>query len=490
MIAEAMLFLLLASLTASLAAWLLASGSGRLGWAGRRWFWLAAVLLGPGLSGLALLRRAGLLQGPANSLAHDTTPIILSQPLEAVTLSIPSAGAPVQAVLAVLWTTSILLCGVMLIRSRRALTKSCRESTRSRLGTREILLSTRVGPAVLGVITPRIILPKWALELPGEHLRLVMVHEEEHIRAKDPAVLTAGLLAVALTPWNPVAWWMLRRLRGSVELDCDDRVLRRFPDRDTYGRSLLAVAERMSSLAPAPLAAFAERPGTLHQRIDAMTTRSNSLRSRLVGASLMLVGAAVGILACDVPDPMTGTTGEILPPEAPPSFDLDGPGDPPLIYVDGVRVDQSALAEFAPDGIERVEVIKGEAAEAAYGPEAASGVVLITLKEAQDEQQEEPTFTPFTQAPTLLNRDEVASALESEYPPLLREAGVEGTVMVWFHIGEDGRVLATRVQETSGHQALDEAALRVADQIEFSPALNRDDPVPVWVALPISFRVR
>ena len=45
MIAEAMLFLLLASVTASLAAWLLASGSGRLGWAGRRWFWLAAVLL-------------------------------------------------------------------------------------------------------------------------------------------------------------------------------------------------------------------------------------------------------------------------------------------------------------------------------------------------------------------------------------------------------------------------------------------------------------
>ena len=106
------------------------------------------------------------------------------------------------------------------------------------------------------------------------------------------------------------------------------------------------------------------------------------------------------------------------------------------------------------------------------------------------QQEEEPTFTPFTQAPTLLNRDEVASALESEYPPLLRDAGVEGTVNVWFHIGEDGRILATQVQESSGHEALDEAALRVAKQVRFSPALDQAEPVPVWVALPISFKVR
>jgi TonB family protein len=488
MIAGIMLFLLLVSAAGSLAAQLLESGSSRLGWAGRRWPWLAAMLLGPGLSGFALLRLTGLLQPPASPVGPDTPPIILSQPIEAITLSIPPAGVQTQTALGLLWAASMLLCGVVLIRSRRALTRRCHGSTRSRLGAQEVLLSTRLGPAVLGVITPRIILPKWALELPGEHLRLVMVHEEEHIRAKDPVVLTAGLIAVALTPWNPVTWWMLRRLRDSVELDCDDRVLRRFPDTDAYGRSLLAVAERVS-LAPAPLAAFTERPGALHRRIDAMTNRSTSLRSRILGASLMVVGAAVGILACDVPDPMTGSHAEPDLSEPLSDLNLDEPGDPPLIYVDGVRVDQSVLDRFTPDGIERVEVIKGEAAEAAYGPEASAGVVLITLKEAQDEQ-EEPTFTPFTQAPTLLNREDVTSALESEYPPLLRDAGVEGTVMVWFHIGDDGRVLSTRLQETSGHQALDEAALRVADQIEFSPALDREDPVPVWVALPISFKVR
>ena len=90
----------------------------------------------------------------------------------------------------------------------------------------------------------------------------------------------------------------------------------------------------------------------------------------------MVVGAAVGILACDVPDPMTGSHAEPDLSEPLSDLNLDEPGDPPLIYVDGVRVDQSVLDRFTPDGIERVEVIKGEAAEAAYGPEASAGVVV------------------------------------------------------------------------------------------------------------------
>ena len=98
-----------------------------------------------------------------------------------------------------------------------------------------------------------------------------------------------------------------------------------------------------------------------------------------------------------------------------------------------------------------------------------------------------PTFTPFTVRPDIMNRSEVARALEAEYPPLLRDAGIGGTVSVWFHIDDEGRVQRTQVNETSGHKALDDAALKVADIIEFTPALNRDKRVPVWISLPISF---
>jgi protein TonB len=101
-----------------------------------------------------------------------------------------------------------------------------------------------------------------------------------------------------------------------------------------------------------------------------------------------------------------------------------------------------------------------------------------------------PTFTPFTVAPSILNRNEVVRAMEREYPPLLRDAGIGGTVMVYFFIDENGSVQDNRVHETSGHQALDDAALAVAAQYRFSAALNRDKKVPVWVSFPITFQVR
>jgi len=101
-----------------------------------------------------------------------------------------------------------------------------------------------------------------------------------------------------------------------------------------------------------------------------------------------------------------------------------------------------------------------------------------------------PTFTPFTVRPDIKNPDEVARALEREYPPLLRDAGIGGTVDVHFFIDEEGRVQRTLVNRSSGHPALDNAAIAVANIMEFTPALNRDRRVAVWVSLPITFQSR
>ena len=111
-------------------------------------------------------------------------------------------------------------------------------------------------------------------------------------------------------------------------------------------------------------------------------------------------------------------------------------------------------------------------------------------QDLQEAISKEPTFTPFTVAPSILNRQEVVEAMEGQYPPLLREAGVGGTVRVYFLIGPDGVVQAARVDESSGHAALDDAAIRVARVFQFSPALNGDKEVAVWVSFPITFQTR
>jgi periplasmic protein TonB len=101
-----------------------------------------------------------------------------------------------------------------------------------------------------------------------------------------------------------------------------------------------------------------------------------------------------------------------------------------------------------------------------------------------------PQFTPMTVAPELRNRDAVARELIRTYPPMLRDAGIGGQPTVWFFIDENGRVVRTQLNTSSGYEALDRAALDVAGIMEFSPAMNRDRRVPVWVSVPIVFRAR
>ena len=98
-------------------------------------------------------------------------------------------------------------------------------------------------------------------------------------------------------------------------------------------------------------------------------------------------------------------------------------------------------------------------------------------------------ITPFTIPPRILNADAVVRALQREYPSVLRNSGIGGTVNVTFSIDEEGRVLATSVDQGSTYKALDDAALAVADVIRFSPAYNRDQRVAVRVTFPIVFEV-
>ena len=58
----------------------------------------------------------------------------------------------------------------------------------------------------------------------------------------------------------------------------------------------------------------------------------------------------------------------------------------PIIYIDGVRVDgdrDEALQQLNPDQIDRIEVLKGDAAKELYGNEARNGVIQIVTKSGE-----------------------------------------------------------------------------------------------------------
>ncbi|CAN5832162.1 hypothetical protein BH23GEM6_BH23GEM6_16860 [soil metagenome] len=103
---------------------------------------------------------------------------------------------------------------------------------------------------------------------------------------------------------------------------------------------------------------------------------------------------------------------------------------------------------------------------------------------------DQPTFTPREVEPVLLDRPGFGRLLERRYPAMLRDAGIGGTVVLWVFIDESGTVRNTRVTQSSGHEQLDAAARSVMQEARFSPALNREQRVPVWVQLPVTFQTR
>ena len=79
----------------------------------------------------------------------------------------------------------------------------------------------------------------------------------------------------------------------------------------------------------------------------------------------------------------------------------------------------------------------------------------------------------------------VLDSCRAARPPLARDNGVFGRVMIDALVGLDGRVVATRV--TRGVPMLDSAAVECARQYRFAPYLVGGRPSPFWVAIPVRF---
>ena len=107
-------------------------------------------------------------------------------------------------------------------------------------------------PVAVGMMKPRIILPK-SMNLDDKQLlRYVLTHEYYHIRRFD--MLWKLLLAFALCiHWfNPMVWVMFILASRDLELTCDEMVIRYFgaDTKTAYAYSLIGMAEQRSKFTP------------------------------------------------------------------------------------------------------------------------------------------------------------------------------------------------------------------------------------------------
>jgi len=462
-----------------------------------RWTWVVAFALALALPliGLFVPESRNVPQLVIWSLPEVASGMAAQSPVAGAASDAGRSLPAPEEVLASLWfLTSLGLAmriGLAYLRLRQA-----RVSWGvSNIAGTEVLISRDLGPAVTGFLRSAILVPAWVLELDEHRQRMIVAHELEHLRAGDHRLLLLALSACVLVPWNLPLWWGLRRLRLAMELDCDRRLLRAGADPRRYGSLLVEVGQRASTHRLA--AAFAERATALERRIHQLVQRAP--RYRAGRASLLaLVAAVLVALACGTRVPGPESAGIPV-------------GDPRAKLTGVVRDAESGqplmgvMVYFAGEGVGAmtaengryfiVQARPGDHVVVAEKQGYATARTTVTLEPDTinildfdlGRAGPRPHFTPFTVRPELKDRNAAVAAVDRHYPDSLKAMGIGGTANVWVYIDEEGRVESTRVQKSSGYETLDQAAMAAASEFEFTPALNRNQPVPVWIAIPITF---
>ena len=388
-------------------------------------------------------------------------------------LSVAPPGWGVNKVLLTLWGASSGLLALFLVYAMGVLQGRRREWRRASLDGIPVLLSRDVGPAVIGWRRLDIVLPEWIRELAEPARALILRHETEHVNRQDPRLLLRAFLVVVAMPWNPAVWFQLRRLRRAIELDCDARVVASGADVARYGSVLLDAVGRCNRGGLPAFAAFAERPGDLEARIEALTsTRPGAWRSRALAAAT--VAMALGAAACLMPDSLAPELS--TQPQRAAESSLEGiewvreklKGHPPADIVvlyrgpDGrllgsemmakpfpgarpQRVGPSYMEEVPTNSIESIEVVKGPA----LGVPGIDGVIVITLKAVVTVESLERKRLTHRAAQDLRQRVELAKAIAGPPP----KGTAAEPLYIWYQTGpDDGSI-------SSAGYAADRAAL-------------------------------
>jgi hypothetical protein len=342
MIAAWLAYALVIAALVSVAA-LIAERIARLRRLSGRWVWICALLLSVGLPLLFGLQSNRSSENTAAALvvmvAPRAPPVYAQSPIAWVggNAATPARRVTVDWWLLATWAAMSALVLATLTMGWLQLRRRLGSGIDGVVNGVPVTFTQDIGPAVVGIFRPRIVVPQWLLQEDAATQEIVVAHEQEHMRAQDIRVLGGALLMAVLLPWNLPLWWQLRRLRFAMEVDCDARVLRGGESPSPYSAVLLRVATRLVPL-HAAAAGISESASSLEKRIRIMHTPRRK-RWRLLAALFASCSVASIVVAASVASP---------PVMAPTSDELPLLPTPVAVWKDDEAALARAVTHFFP----------------------------------------------------------------------------------------------------------------------------------------------
>jgi beta-lactamase regulating signal transducer with metallopeptidase domain len=181
------------------------------------------------------------------------------------------------------------------------------------------LKAGKAGPAVVGVICPRIVMPDGAELYTNEERSVVRAHEWEHIERGDPRARAVMAACQCLFWFNPLTHLAAYLARLDQELACDAAVMRRRPGiRALYARTLM---KTQLAGAPLPFGCYWPARGRHPLEMRVALLRAGGRTRGALGSALVVAGVIAA----------SGLAWMAQPPIPQPAPIADPPGETALL---------------------------------------------------------------------------------------------------------------------------------------------------------------
>lgn len=80
--------------------------------------------------------------------------------------------------------------------------------------------------------------------------------------------------------------------------------------------------------------------------------------------------------------------------------------------------------------------------------------------------------------------------VKPHYPESARREGAQGVTLLKVRVLENGDVGQILIEQSAGHPDLDRSAAEAVKKWRFKPARAGNQPIAVWVVLPVRFELR
>jgi hypothetical protein len=276
----------------------------------------------------------------------------------------------------------------------------------------------------------------------------VLSHEGSHVARGDFYVLLLAGFNRCLFWFNPLSWWLVRRLTELAEIISDDAAIAVVGDRPSYAEILLDVAGQVGRVpaARAPIALAMARPRTVRQRVERILTATGlptsmgwGKRARFATCLIPLV--AVCALTIAHGGSPTPAVAQSAPAAGRPQATLDPKGFD--LYVGFYRADPNVLPDL-----------------------------VLTITREGDHLFEQRTGSAKLEVFPENDHEFVYGLVKDSHITFVRDAQGHATAVVLHQNGSD--VVATRTDEAEAKRVAELHQQRFADQARPRTAITID----------------